>query len=410
MPRQMKKSEQLNSCMSLVLDYDEPLTSKNDILKALQKTLGENVFMIKYKNNTLFLYKENNFNHYLIVPSITYLGHPHPIFKKRVQLKTWYKDFIEEYKLLPNTTINILGLYHYDDMEIYCDFNIDDYINKKMHSSSAHIYLNDLYQGLKNGVFVKKDANSNKITVIKSINLKDFLQGDIISKDPIIDVFSKFNKEFNFNKWLKADVCIKEMLDNDWYQAKGTEWPGWFLEFKVDEFINKHNYASVVLYVGNKNKKNGLLDFDLFFPLLNFYGDLKASDVSKKQAPGNDQFNTLDAISKYGRIWYIIYEHSTIKDKDNHNEMAINRMKLIDHNFKDGDYIAYMSRMKHSVNFKRMYIFELNQINMHTVLSDFNQGHNSGISQKERVAKFLLNKENLKNSIIYTYERAEDGK
>lgn len=288
----MKKSEQLNSCMSLVLDYDEPLTSK------------------------------------------------------------------------------------------------------KMHSSSAHIYLNDLYQGLKNGVFVKKDANSNKITVVKSINLKDFLKGDIISEDPIIDVFAKFNKEFNFNKWLKADTCIKEMLDNDWYQAKGTEWPGWFLEFKVDEFINKHNYASIVLYVGNKNKKNGLLDFDLYFPLLNFYGDLKSSDDSKKQAPGNDQFNTLDAISKYGRIWYIIYEHNTIKDKDQNNEMAIARMKLIDPNFRDGDHIAYMSRMKHSVNFRRMYIFELNQINMHTVLSDFNQGHNSGISQKERVAKFLLNKEN----------------
>ena len=62
---------------------------------------------------------------------------------------------------------------------------------------------------------------------------------------------------------------------------------------------------------------------------MNFYGDLKASDLKKKEAPGNDQTNTLDAISKHGRLWYIIYEHDTIKDKDKGNEMAIARMKLL---------------------------------------------------------------------------------
>ena len=38
------------------------------------------------------------------------------------------------------------------------------------------------------------------------------------------------------------------------------------------------------MYTGNKNKVEGMLDFDLFFGLMNFYGDLKASDIKKKEA------------------------------------------------------------------------------------------------------------------------------
>lgn len=85
------------------------------------------------------------------------------------------------------------------------------------------------------------------------------------------------------------------------------------------------------------------------------------------------------------------------------NEMAIRRMQLINHNWQEGNHVSYASRMKHSVNFKRMRIFELNSVNMHNILSDFNQGHNSGPAMAERVAKFLLNKENMNNSVIFTF-------
>ena len=320
-----------------------------------------------------------------------------------MQLSNWYKEFYETYKNNPNTTINIIGIYHYDNMNIFCDFNLEDYIGRKMHNSSAHVFTNDIYQAMKNGMFVKIDLNGNHITTIKSMYLESFFKGE--KKDnPIVELFKKFNGNFAFNKWLLANNCIKEMLNENWYQAKGTEWPGWYLEFKVDEFINKENCLNTMMYTGNKNKTKGLLDFDLFFPSMNFYGDLKASDISKKEAPGNDQKNTLEAICQYGRIWYIVYEHETIKDKDKNHEMAIERMKMIDPNFQEGDHVSYLSKMKHSVNFKKMYIFELNTINMNQILSDFNQGHNSGSSMAKRAAKFLLNKENMNNSIIYSYE------
>lgn len=404
MAEQVLKSEQINSCMQMVIDYDQPLTKQEDFLNAYRKALGDSVTILKYQGTKrVFVYVENGITHYIISASVTYLSKPHPIFKKRMQLQTWYKDFFREYKEKPNTTINIIGVYHYDDMEIYCDFNLNDYINKKMHSSSAHVYTNDLYQAIKNGTFDKVDVNSNHITIIKGIYLKNYFQG-MKQINPVVKLFEKFNGEFDFNYWLKADYCIKKMLAADWYQAKGTEWPGWFLEFRVDEFIQKENCSNIMLYTGNKNKSEGMLDFDLFFGTLNFYGDLKASDIKKKETPGNDQANTLEAISKYGRLWYIVYEHETQKDKDHNNEMAIARMRLIDPSFKDGDHVSYTTRMKHSVNFKKMHIYELNAVNMHDILSDFNQGHNSGPSMADRVAKFLLSKENMNNSIIYTYE------
>ena len=400
---QVVKSEQINSCMQMVLDYDQPLTKLDDKFNALKKCLGDKVSRFKYHNHNLFVYDDGTIKHYLLCATVTYLSNPHPLFKKRMQLQKWYKDFYQDFKDETNTDIRIIGIYHYDGMEIYCDFNIDDYINKKMHSTSAHVYTNDLYQAMKEGIFYKTDLKSNHITSIKGICFKDYLNGTKVD-NPIIKLFEKFNNRFNFNTWLKADECIKTMLLHNWYQAKGTEWAGWFLEFKVDEFINDENCSSIMMYTGNKNKAEGMLDFDLFFSQLKFYGDLKASDINKKEAPGNDQQNTLEAISKYSRLWYIVYEHETIKDKDKNNEMAIARMKLINPNFKEGDHISYASRMKHSVNFKKMHIFELNAVNMHEILSDFNQGHNSGPKMAERVAKFLLNKNNMNNSIVYTYE------
>ena len=390
--------------MQMVLDYDQPLITIKEKLDALKKALGDNVRVEKYqKTKTVYVYEENGIKHYIIAATLTYLSKPHPLFKKRMQLQKWYKDFYKEHKDNVNETINLIGIYHYDGMEVYCDFNLQDYIDKKMHSSSAHVYTNDLYQAVKTGIFEKIDMNGNKITSIKGIELKNFFKR-VTTKNPVISLFEKFNSRFGFNTWLKADSCIQQMLEAKWYQAKGTEWPGWFLEFKVDEFIQQENCPNIMLYTGNKNKAEGMLDFDLFFGTLDFYGDLKASDIKKKEAPGNDQENTLQAISKFGRLWYIVYEHDTIKDKEKANEMAIKRMKLIDPSWKDGDHVSYVSRMKHSVNFKRMRIFELNAVNMHDILSEFNQGHNSGPAMAERVAKFLLNKENMNNSVIFTYD------
>ncbi len=164
---QFTKSEQINSCMQMVMDYDQKFTKREEFLNALQKALGQDVTLIKYQGTKdVYLYKCGGVNHYIMCASVTYLGNPHPLFKKRMQLKKWYKDFYREYENKPNTTINLIGIYHYDGVDVYCDFNIVDYIGRKLNSSSAHVYINDIYQAMKEGSFDNLTSNVRHITHI----------------------------------------------------------------------------------------------------------------------------------------------------------------------------------------------------------------------------------------------------
>ena len=86
MSEQVLKSEQINSCMQMIIDYDEPLRRDADFLFVYKKALGENVRILKYqRTKRVIVYEENNKTHYIISASVTYLSKPHPIFKKRMQ-------------------------------------------------------------------------------------------------------------------------------------------------------------------------------------------------------------------------------------------------------------------------------------------------------------------------------------
>ena len=61
--------------------------------------------------------------------------------------------------------------------------------------------------------------------------------------------------------------------------------------------------------------------------------------------------------------------------------------------------------MKHSVNFKKMEILEVNEINRHLILQDFNQGHNS--DGNKRNLKFKIDKKDIDNFIIYSYSKSD---
>ena len=449
MARQSKKSEQITPNLSLVYDYDQKLTKISEFENAFKEALG-NIEVVKYGNHRIYKYTYNNHDTYFLTGAITWLSNPHPLFKKRLQLKKWYREVYDEYHFRENSDVRIVGIYRYDGMHIFVDFNTDDYMGNKLNSSSAHVYSNDLYQALINEYFTKIDQKGNRITTIVSRNFKKYIDEEIDSmqfsstpvpdvstaaedttifevtntqttdvdtpvegivstspthykpmKNTIFELFAKFNHGFSFGQWITAVEAIEKMKSKRWYQWKGTEWAGWFLECEVNEFIEKEHCQDTMLYIGNK-KTDELLDFDLYFRNDDFYGDLKASDIDKKDAPGNDQTTTLEAINYNGRLWYVIYEHKTRKDTDYDSEMAIARMELIGTPYQPGSKISYQNRMKHSVNFKRMIILELNRINMHEILRDFNQGRNS--DGNARNVKFIINKRNIDNFIIYSYE------
>ena len=183
------------------------------------------------------------------------------------------------------------------------------------------------------------------------------------------------------------------------------------MEYRFDSFLRKNSLEHKIKYIGSSHKKEGELDFDLWFDSDNFYGDLKASDTDKKEAPGNDQSNFLECINKYDKFWYVIYEHNTVKDsKDNNYEATRFRTNYIKDNNewpanKKWDELSYYSRMKNSVQFIRMYIIELNRINYRIALNDFNQGKqpNGGA----RKPKFKITKNNIDNFVIFKQDYTE---
>ena len=387
--------------MALVYDYDQPFTKRSEFLNAFKQSLGNSCGYFMFGNHAVYYYEHDGKKDYFLVGAITWLSGPHLLFKKRLQLKGWYKDFYKLYRNEENVTIHLTGIYHYDGLVVFVEFAIEDYMKNKMNSSAAHVYSNDIYQALTNKKFEKVDKHNNHITTIASRNYKAYID-ETLKEENLFDLFKKFNSGFSFGEWITAVKAISEMKDKNFYGWRETEWAGWLLEFKVSEFIELQQYQNKMQYIGKIKGKSGLLDFDLLFKEESFYGDLKASDIMKKETPGNDQKNVLEALAKYGRIWYIIYEHDTIKDKDKDSEMAKARMKLLGIPYKDGDKISYQSRMKHSVNFKQMKIFELNRLNMHEALKEFHQGHqpNGG----KRAPKFSINKKNIDNFVVFSYE------
>lgn len=408
------KSEQIRSDLSLEIDYDQPLSISN-IFKLLENLLGkENCTVNKINHKKVLSYTHNNMTEILILASITYMGGngQHPIYKKRMQLKKWYKDIIEYYKTQENINVRFIGVYHYQNNILFVEALKDTYLSKKMNSSAVHIYTNDLFQAMKTGIFTRKDKNNNKIITIKYIKFKDYLDGKLKSSNTdLLEIFQAFNSNFGFGDWLTAMEAITEMHKVGCNKWKETEWPGWFLEYKFDEFLKEHEFESKILYIGSSHKKTGELDFDLWFDESKFYGDLKASDILKKEAPGNDKQNFMECVNSYDKFWYVIYEHNTIKDSEQNNYEATRfRTNYIKENNswpsnKKWDELSYYSRMKNSVQFVKMYIIELNRVNFRDALNDFNQGKQT--SGDKRKPKFKITKNNIENFIIFQEEFTE---
>lgn len=330
----------------------------------------------------------------------------HPIYKKRMQLKKWYKDIVKHYEKQINFNIRFIGVYHYQNNIVFTEFIKDTYLKKKMNSSAAHVYMNDLYQAMKEGIFKRIDKNKNEIITIQYLKFKEYLDNKISTDtNEIFQIFKDFNKTFNFEKWIPATIAITEMHKSGWNKWKETEWPGWYLEFKLNEFIKQKELENKLVYVGSHNKKIGDLDFDIWFEKGRYYGDLKASDITKKETPGNDQQNFIECINKYDRFWYIIYEHETIKDSEKNNYAATRfRTNYIKNNNewpknKPWDELSYHKRMKHSVKFKKMCIIELNKINFKSTLSVFYQGKQP--NGDARKPKFKITKNNIDNYIVF---------
>lgn len=400
----MVKTEQISSCLSFVQDYDNKYRKTEDFISVFESALGSGTITTEIFNtrSIVYVYNHDGIKEYFLTANVVYLGNPHPHFKKRIELKEWYKPFYDEHRNERNTKIRLIGLYTYDSVNVFVDFKIDSYLGNEFHNSAAHVYTNDIYQALKYGIFSKEDRNNNLITTIRRDKFKEYLKGNYSRGNKLFDLFDKFNCGFPFGKWITAVKAICEMRDKGFSKWRETEWQGWFLELHFWEFTDQEKCKELMKYSRDFAEAEKEFDFDIYFKEADFYGDLKASNINEIEVCLNAQDAVLPCLLKYDRLWYIIYEHLTEKDTDHNNEMAKARMSFIGEPYVEGGYISYQSRMKHSVNFQQMKIIELNRINYHEALSDFNQGRQP--DGKPRKPKFKINKQNIDNFIVYSYK------
>lgn len=399
-------SEQIQFDASVVVAQDQPLTP-NGIFEVLRHWLGQkNVSKEIILGKRVIVYNNSETKIILLAKCITYLGNPHPIFKKRIQLPEWYQIFCNDIeKNKPEYDVKFIGIYHYNGNIVFVDFIKDTYMQHGLHNSSAHVYTNDIFQAMTYGVFRKEDKLGNTIVAVRNNKMKQYLDGKMQSQNTLFDLFRQFNFGYPFGEWLYAFDIIRKMHKEKWSQWRQAEWAGWFLEFEFDKFTRENNVQSQMRYIGCSNKHEGDLDFDIRFEESDFYGDLKASDIKKNETPGNDQENLVECIYRYNKFWYVIYEHETKKDSDYGYEATKARnhyIKSVDPSY-DKDEMSYHSRMKHSVKFMRMTIIELNKANFRDALKTFNQGKQPDGSA--RAPKFNINKKTLENDnyVVFRY-------
>jgi len=401
-----KPSEQIDAALNVSEAADQPLSHKQQEAR-LREFLGdEHCACEAIGGRKVFVYTNDEGRKTVLLHlSVTYLGGDgqHPIFKKRVQLPHWFKtfcDFIAENGL--DYDVRFLGVYHYEGLVLFVDFLKDTYLSKEMHNSSAHVYTNDLAQGLRLGLFHKEDQYGNHLYVIRNRCLRDYLNGKLQVDNTLFTLFARFNTRFTFGKWLVAADVIREMQAAGWPKWREAEWAGFFLEYRFDKFTKEEQVTDRMRYISQKKK--GRLDFDIVFEgEEEFYGDLKASDIGKHETPANDQENVLKCINLYGKLWYIIYEHETRKDCDCRYEQTVARnrfIRSIDPKYRKDD-MSYHERMKNSVNFVKMSILEINRINCNKLLKAFNQGHQQ--DGTARSPKFVIRKKDMDNFVVFRY-------
>lgn len=380
------KVEQITADYQVVEDYGEIL-SKAEMSRILLSNFPET----SYKNGCIYGTRAKK-KYCIYFKNISYLGTPHPHFKKRIQIGDNFKDVYRENQRNNIQTL-LLGVYKYKDIILFVDFDITRYVAKKSHNSSAHVYTLDLKNGLLLGVFQKEDINKNIITVFNEANVEKYLSSKIegttdLRQDFVVildDFYTRLHKQWH------GIASYQEMLNAGFNNALQPEWPGFYHEFKLDQYIKQHNVSHAIQY--KQNKRKGEVDLDLYFPQVSAYGDLKAHSNDSTGIQGNDWDTIMDVIQTTS-VYYIVCNHNTEKDRDHNNEVTI----FWNTQLGKPNLLSYANKMKNSVELTSYYILEINRFNQQ-YLDVFHQGHNSDGSPRN--PKISIKMRNIGNFLIH---------
>ncbi len=188
--------DQITKDGSLVEDYDQSL-SPSEIFDRLSIFFPN---LSKEKEDPRFFVGDYRGHKYAIrCKNVTYLGNPHPHFKKRIQIAEDLCDFYQ-FALKMDAVPLLMGIYSFDDNTVFVNFKIDTYIEKKAHNSSAHVYVSDLVAATEEGYFQKIDYFDNTVTAIRpdvvNIFLDEIFDIDITPKEKEIESSIVKHKEY----------------------------------------------------------------------------------------------------------------------------------------------------------------------------------------------------------------------
>lgn len=391
--------DQIGPSGALLRDVDTTLTerAKNDLLlralpgSSVEKYAG--VRVVRFENQVIFK------------KQVTHLGFPHAEFKKRIQIPpSWVPAHAQAEKdgLVPR----FIGIYHYGAVTILVDFEPRTYVRRKAHNSSAWVYTNDLFQAQTLGQFHREDANGNHITSVRSDQLAGYLRAGFQTKNTHVEVLDRFNEMFLDGTKIDGLAAVQEMHAADWPDRFQNEWAGFYVEFRLSKYLRENDLGH--LMVVQKEKRKGEFDYDLRLltdGVLDFYGDLKASNIKVTDPPGNDAEDFWRCLDQYGRFWYVIFEHETWhgRDADNLSTIAWNEWRKSAGHIQRKDYspLSYAGRFKEAVRFVRVMILEVNPANAHVVLGEFQKDFRQP-DGKPRKGKVSIRKKDIDNFVIYT--------
>ncbi len=348
-----------------------------------------------HRENVMYHTVKSEPNLILLTANITHLGNTWPSYKYRIQIPPKWRAFEAAHR---DKDVRFIGIYHYGDNVIFADFNKQNYIRAKSKNSSAHIMIFDLFQGMKLGYYSKTDQKNNHITVIESSNFKDYLYSGTTEVSDALGYVKQMNLDFPFNTTIYGKDAYKEMWDADFKGKKEGEWPGFWVEFFYERYIRDHGLTPIIEYFGRK-KRDGF-EFDLFAHCDDCFIDVKSSNVTQSLFHGNKIDYTLDAIRKYGKIWYVLYNFESEKDSKHNNEVARYWSGLMGKPLKPNGSCSYGKRMKYSVKFVSMQIIQFDASNISILKT---------IKESGGREKFGAKKKDLENCTLYTYKPLSDA-
>lgn len=412
-----KLVEQVTIDGSIVEDYDRILSTSeiesvlSQYLPGVRKSITSPAFYITEYRGIRFAIRCKN---------ITYLGNPHPTYKKRIQIADDLKHFHSNALNLGCIPL-LFGIYTYKNNTLLVNFGLDTYIHKSAHNSSAHIYSSDLAEASQLGFSEKYDYFGNTITAFKPKHIDVFLNETISmingEKEDYSLIYGRSNDDatsrlqaytYRFQKLIFPTInnyfshletrwngiaCYKEMMAANYKNMYQSEWAGFYMEYRFEKYLKANNLESIIQYY--QDKRNNGIDLDLYFPPMNAFGDLKTHSEDSSGIQGNDLETVLSLINneEIGHIYYIVCEHSTDKDF-NHNYEVTYFWNTALHKI---DLTSYGKKMKNNVTLRKAYVLDINSSNQ-KYLTLFKQGINS--NGKPRAPKIMINNNNLEHFII----------